>query len=1484
MQNPRIHVMKSLFFVTLAALSVHAQSTLRCDLLSKGIDTTIGGQVTPQCLNLNTLNNDTLTLPSNVTRLDNQGLTLCTPSIDSSGGQADIVFAMDEGNTMGLGAVYLDTINRVIDTTYYWGADGCPPGSTITNIYTFPANVYGYFNLNTPNGIVQVAQLKSNAGCSDTSGDPFKVRAIAVKAAIDSIYTLSNVSNKSTIGYIPFAAQAIEDSKTHTQHPIPLTADTVAILQNAVQIDSLGGKNFNRPLDSAKQWLDGPPGSPPGTQNYGKTKNRAIVFISDGAQGHSNNGDADSNGLLQYSTQLQPVYGKYQYLDTNIHVFGILLAQKATSDTIILDSICKITHGQFFRVPPNSPDSLAGIIKLILHKIIRTYVPDSVTVTNTANGQTSRAAGAAAFLNQGKNLSYQILLDSALGLKNNVVNPITLTSKFQEVDSANITQSNTTKFWLRTTNPPSGNTLLPANLLTQCFQPTTIRWLQASGIRPAYFTDADSSGVQVQIGSSNNGLTTAHPTLKALINLDSLVPSLPNSFSTTTDTSFFASAIPLTYGVSGSHPLKSGTLGTAVDDSLTATWIHPRDPQDIAHDAIGIHPTNIQATAYFSTDSTGKIDTSEFPITATVAYLIVKDERGDTVHYAYQAIVTTSKDGDKETFRLTQSSPGVFYARIPLAKTQTPTVGDHTIQFSPNGDQMAATYVDPVYGDEAFANAGIGESVIFQSSLVFTDSLGNQLPSGTNASLPLEIFWSLAHNKVYLKHTDNNTIPPLASIPVQITATSLKLGQSVGQDVEQATLATRTTINNAVATWSGTLPLAESISPVIHNGTLEGAWRIEVVATDSAHDSTGKTTGQVDTAKLAIAWPDSLPSLSFKDTVNASDSLGPTSVYLTLKDQDFVHNSTSEAITATALCSGSPSGDSVTGLSFTQSAPGGFYTSGLLVRNTQIPNLQDGILSCPGDSGIVVHYTDPVYSTLSQFAIAQAQTPVANPPGEPFTSAVNISLQTSTAGARINYTLDSSFITPTLLPRPGHPLLYSHSLFIDSSFVLRAVASDTATVPRFLRSQVSSNRYLKQPVARGYAKDFNRDGIADDVVLVFQQPIANQVPASIDSLYWNAKTAENRRSADTTSHTLSLTDSLTLMAAPNPSFVSYVTGLPADTTNPPAMVNFPLGGYFNGLQVDLDDSVGPVAAMAKKSPSDLRTVAGVVDPDTLIITASEPLDSLPGVNPWQGLFRFRTGVTCSDTGTYRNSQTIPTLSEVADSIHFKDTTVGGVQQPMFRFLVNPQGGVAVPQLGDCIYLEANAGFTDIHGNLPGLVGVTLAGAESPVTISNMAGYPPVAGLAPGTATFKADNGTTAFQWIAPVGFPSNWTAGTLYTPTVTVTLNDSAAPSAVDPTPITTIPNGISTLQVVTAGKYIAHVHLTDNLGRFVKSWEQQFGFNGELSNPNRTSGSGKLSYLTWDERDSRGQFAGQGVYVWNVIFETPKGQQIMVTRTGLVR
>ena len=65
----------------------------------------------------------------------------------------------------------------------------------------------------------------------------------------------------------------------------------------------------------------------------------------------------------------------------------------------------------------------------------------------------------------------------------------------------------------------------------------------------------------------------------------------------------------------------------------------------------------------------------------------------------------------------------------------------------------------------------------------------------------------------------------------------------------------------------------------------------------------------------------------------------------------------------------------------------------------------------------------------------------------------------------------------------------------------------------------------------------------------------------------------------------------------------------------------------------------------------------------------------------------------------------------------------------------------------------------------------------------------------------------------------------------------------------------------------------------------QAFGGRGELQNINRAVNKGIVSYLIWDLKDSQGQLAGNGVYVWKVTFMFKGGkQEVQYTRTGLMR
>ena len=71
-----------------------------------------------------------------------------------------------------------------------------------------------------------------------------------------------------------------------------------------------------------------------------------------------------------------------------------------------------------------------------------------------------------------------------------------------------------------------------------------------------------------------------------------------------------------------------------------------------------------------------------------------------------------------------------------------------------------------------------------------------------------------------------------------------------------------------------------------------------------------------------------------------------------------------------------------------------------------------------------------------------------------------------------------------------------------------------------------------------------------------------------------------------------------------------------------------------------------------------------------------------------------------------------------------------------------------------------------------------------------------------------------------------------------------------------------------------------------MKTFKQAFGYQGELSNPDRSTDQGIVSYLVWNLKDSHGARAGQGVYIWKIefIFPDKATKEIQYVRTGLLR
>ena len=149
--------------------------------------------------------------------------------------------------------------------------------------------------------------------------------------------------------------------------------------------------------------------------------------------------------------------------------------------------------------------------------------------------------------------------------------------------------------------------------------------------------------------------------------------------------------------------------------------------------------------------------------------------------------------------------------------------------------------------------------------------------------------------------------------------------------------------------------------------------------------------------------------------------------------------------------------------------------------------------------------------------------------------------------------------------------------------------------------------------------------------------------------------------------------------------------------------------------------------------------------------------------------------------------------------------------------------------------------------------------------------------------YASSNGRV--EWIPPVGFDASSPAGaSAFKPFIPLRPS-SQATGAADPTGIGELPPWISVLQVISTSRYVAQVSIFDNLGSALGTFTQAFGYQGEMGNAKRVVPKGLVSFLVWDQKDKRGQLAGQGVYVWKVVFSFENGkQEVRYTRTGIMR
>ncbi|MDQ3000429.1 MAG: chitobiase/beta-hexosaminidase C-terminal domain-containing protein, partial [Fibrobacterota bacterium] len=986
-----------------AAMQAGAQ-TKRCDLV--GRDTVISGVSNPfkRCLDLSGLNEKVITVPSNVTRIDNDGLSLCKGSL-RLGGDADIVFVMDQSGSMGTNRAWVNTAVTPNDTIYYFNDDGCTDKGTsgTVNLRAFEA-----VGAATPVPFTYaITRLNSNTNCSSLSGDPYKVRATAVEKAID--YITSSGSPVSTVGFVGFAG-----TNRALQTPLTVNAANVATLKGKINIEEAGGTNYYDGINQAKTWLKDP--------GMIKTGKQVIVFISDGRP--TTGGDA----LTLLDGTMPPIYSIY-------------LAQKATADTAIMKQLSDGSGGKFHRVPGNEPDSVVKIVQRILNLILKEYQPQTAVVSNNtlAPVQSATAAMPVGFTLQPDG-SWLMKLSDIIALKGSSSNLISIRTHFKETDGPGV-DTQTINFTLQTTDSATSTTtnLAGKPFAVTCYDKSTLAIQNAAGLRPAFFTDADAA-YRLRVRTTQVPLDSVTIPSRTALKLDSEKP-VHKPPVVSADSMVFAGSNAFAV-LTAAKTNSNGILESSLYDSLIVSWVHPRDAQDFASDAIPVRAAKKQALAWFSATNGGEAIT-QYLVDATQIYVVIKDQSADP-RKAYTAVITSEKFGiDRETVTLTElaGSPGTLVGVIvknDLSKAR----GDGFLQVSLGGDQFRVDYKDPVDGDSAFGTAGFDENVQEAPNLEFTDAAGSPLAP--------DAIWSPANGKLFLKYSDDYAYGRIPAKQVVLTLVNRKFGSILGTDHEKVTVNMESGSSGTRATWTGSIDLADVFPSVDSNGRAESRFRGEATILVTGHDNVGNSQTAAVSDFLIIAYPDSQASIQWRmdTTVTPKTNEG---IVITIKDQTFTLDRKDTALVSIGC---TRSGDSVSNFPAIEgpSATSGTYTSGTLIKDEGVPVLSDKVLSCLVTDQIRIRYVDPVYGTLTELLIDEVARPEANPSGRKFITSELVTITTTTPGAVIYFTLDGS------TPIPGVSDRYSEPLRISVTTTLKAIA----VKPGFKDSKVMTQTYTKE--------------------------------------------------------------------------------------------------------------------------------------------------------------------------------------------------------------------------------------------------------------------------------------------------------------------------------------------------------------------------------------------------------------------------------------
>lgn len=1046
----------------------------------------------------------------------------------------------------------------------------------------------------------------------------------------------------------------------------------------------------------------------------------------------------------------------------------------------------------------------------------------------------------------------------------------------------------------RATRPGYRSSAVSTWTYTKQYQPSRIVWLDTQGnALPGKTLTDDVDALRLQLRTTQAGLSEVKPRLRSLRAGDIEEKRLLDMHVESNGLVYQDPVhLKLAAALAGDDSLSMQNV-----DTLIAEWHNPEAPEDITADTVVVKPRYYRPSATF-TDTRGGARISLYPSNQDSAFIVI--EGRPNLSTATARLGSRLQGQDIETVSLTETTPGFYTGAIDLAPATAKVAGDQKISVALAGDQLLVTFVDPIYGDTAIGNAGFAQGVEESARLYLADAQGR--PYAPDASIRPDIA------SLRIIYTDDYSVPIAGSITTKsalVTVVQWRNGQPFASDTETVVLNLDTTASTW-ARWVGTLTMSPDAVANVGDGKAQTAYLSRLTAQMTSHNNAGASDGQSVIARLTLAYPDQPPQIKVVDEKGDLPRRPSEQVHITLKDGP--QPTAGQALQFTLNCQGTL--DTVV-VNLVYSATDSAW-KGVVSKTEGNARSGDPVLTCKAEDIVRGQYRDPTHGTVTSLEIswtdpvstklyftrvddtvpvftlsptdgkafkvhAQAQSPnrdridtlsaqLTGPHGESETVRL---IETGAFTGHFIGTIDLGFGLAS--PRSQNQVIEAQvDLTRDISLTPIEGRLNTTTASLNLRTQVAR-------VSKASLLDKNRDGKADGAVVIFAT--ANTLKPNRLTLYWNRKDAGSQRQVDSTAMNLTANGRHLAVNISDKPWDFGITGL----SSPKPTVQLPADYPWFAQEIELGDSVGPVPMSAVKLPSDMRAITisefeKRFNPDTLLITLSEPLHSLVS---FKNMLRFSSGCVGLE-------QSQPVIAYGEPTSNAEGTE--------WIFLVDNSPNAKLPLTGDCLYVEGDGRYVDTLDNPASPVGVKLTGTNPKIAIRLVQGYPPVAGVSSKDPAFMIANtdlrqertgrftrqsgGEWNVLWVPPVDFRSNDPMHS-YIPS-----SPSETPREVDePAFPSALPTDIAVVQVATTGRYVANVAIFDNKGQFVRRFRQAFGYRGELRNPYRSSDKGMLSFLVWDMKDQAGAPAAQGAYIWKIHFTFADGkQENQFVRTGILR